>query len=692
MKITVKIPKDRLTAPIDFGEVLTSRCVCGVKLSYAELPFIQLAGQRIVVFDAYSSAHGYEPFDIECGVIGFPFYCGCMTDDGERVAYCGVRFGEGRATVWKPLFKKEVLGLLAVNADAGAIAIGSGVCCISGEDGYVQYRAHIKDDVHPLDGHIVLNGQTHTEVELYGNKYAVFSTGWGDGMYRCYVGYDENGVAVAVIADFGMIEYPPRDGSLVDVEIEGDEQTYYYDPAKSERENNIAQWTHALAHAVTAEDRLNAYTRRGYAYHLDGNTDAALSDYMSAVECCGAVTDGTALHRAWFVYDNAAEILCSLGEYERAIELMNAALAVGDSFYSGAYVRLIDLYRLLKREDSALAAAQAMCAARPDDPVAHIKYAECCVAVTDYERAAEAFGKLATEFRLYENYFDAASCLIALGDYERADGMLEKHPAKDQYEQYWYYKAYIDFKQHKYRSALDNAEISHSIDPEYMPALYLLIDVESVLQEHHAVARYAEEYKKLRPNSEYGYSVCAEAQLILGNFSECARNYLYLYRNIKQDDRYAALAVMIGYETSEKKHCSGLLRILRKKRSPYYIGAIYSVYLTKYSSQADELDKLVKQLRGDAEFLMQLSLYLIGRNYIVPATRILGLIGADKSNAADLVPLQIRLADKIGDKKQFMTFLDYYIEHILKTKFDEADRVELGKRFMSAPQSRTAWF
>lgn len=89
---------------------------------------------------------------------------------------------------------------------------------------------------------------------------------------------------------------------------------------------------------------------------------------------------------------------------------------------------------------------------------------------------------------------------------------------------------------------------------------------------------------------------------------------------------------------------------------------------------------------------MQLSLYLIGRNYIVPATRILGLIGADKSNAADLVPLQIRLADKIGDKKQFMTFLDYYIEHILKTKFDEADRIELGKRFMSAPQSRTAWF
>ena len=182
-----------MIAPIDFGEVLTAHCACGVKLSYTEYAFMQFESKRVTLFDAYASAHRYRPLDVECGVVAFPFYCGCMTDSGERVAYCGLRFCEERAASWKLLGLESALGLLNVDATAAGVSITSGVCCIADEQAYDVYRKHLQDEVHPLAGLIVLNGQTHTAVELYGKKYAVFSTGWGDGKYNCYAGFTADG-------------------------------------------------------------------------------------------------------------------------------------------------------------------------------------------------------------------------------------------------------------------------------------------------------------------------------------------------------------------------------------------------------------------------------------------------------------------------------------------------------------------
>ncbi|MDE7107684.1 MAG: hypothetical protein K2O39_05115, partial [Clostridiales bacterium] len=172
MKITVKIPKSRITAPIDFGTVLTAHSACGVKLSYTEYDFMQLNSGKIVMFDGYSGAHAYAPFNVECGIIAFPFFCGCMTDGGERVAYAGLRFSEEQATEWKPLIKNDALLSLATQKGAGGTPIPSGVCCFSDEQGYRMYSAHVKDEVPPLAGLIVLDGQTHAAIELYGNRYA----------------------------------------------------------------------------------------------------------------------------------------------------------------------------------------------------------------------------------------------------------------------------------------------------------------------------------------------------------------------------------------------------------------------------------------------------------------------------------------------------------------------------------------
>lgn len=693
MKTSVKIPKSRMTAPIDFGEVFTAHCACGVKLTYTEYAFMQFESKRVTLFDAYAPAHRYRPFDVECGVVAFPFYCGCMTDVGERVAYCGLRFGDERADNWKLLGLESALGLLTVDATAAGVSVTSGVCCIADEEAYSVYFKHLQDDVHPLAGMIVLNGQTHTTVELYGKKYAVFSTGWGDGKYNCYAGFTADGRLTAIIADFGMIEYPQTDDELVEVEVQSADasELYVYDPSKSESENNILRWTAALESAAEPAARLRAYSRRGYAYHSAKNTDAALADYIAAVECSKLVTDRGELSRAWSVYDNAAEIYCARSDYESAIKLMTDALEVNDSLYSGAFVRLIDLYRLTKRADKAIELAERMLARRPDDPVANMKYAECCVDVADYKAAADTYERLASKFMLFENLFDEASCLIELGDFEQAERALDRHPAKENYEQYWYYRAYIAYKKRDFRAALDYAEMSHEIDKEYMPALYLLIDIESLLQEHHAVARYAEEYKRLRPDNEYGYNICAEAHLMLGNFSECARNYCYLYDNIKQDDKYAALAALACSKSGDKKRRTEMLRVLKRKRSHYYYGAMYGVYISKYREFDNASDKVVYSLQSDKDFILLLTVYLLQINVILPATHLIGELCKDNYKSYDMVAQQIRIAEKISDKKQFLSFLDYYAEHYITSNMSAVDKRALAERFMSPSRKNRGW-
>ena len=687
MKATIKIPKSRITAPIDFGSVITMHSACGVKLSYTEYDFIQPTG-KLVMFDGYSGAHKYAPFDVEAAIC-FPFFCGCMTDRGERVAYAGLRLSEDKAVEWKPLIDKSELVKLSAKVSEGGTPIPSGVCCFSDEEGYKLYASHINDEVPPLAGLIVLDGQTHSIAELYGKRYAVFSTGWGDGRYTCYAGYTEEGKVTAIIADFGMIDYGKRDDSPIDVEVDVGDDMFVYDPTKTEEQNNIAHQTMIIEHSEYPAEKLKAYSRRGYAYHCMGDVDSALKDYLKAVEQSKSVTDRRVLFMAWSVYDNAAEIFCDRREYDSAIELMNEALSVNDTFYAGAYVRLIDLYQQAKRSDDALEVATRMVKARPDDPVAHMKYAECCVSAMDFRAAAAAYDLLVTEFDLYENLFDEASCFIELGDYEQALSSLNRHPAKENYEQYWYYCAYIEYKERRLYSALELAERAHEIDGEYMPALYLLIDIESLLNEYHAVARYAEEYKRLRPDNEYGYSVCAEAQLLLGNMTECARNYWHLYNKIKSDDKYAALAAITCFHTVEKRGAVQILKKLKRKKSAYYSGALFGMYITKFQHHL-QLERDMYNSGTDDDFWLTLSVFLFKTDNVLHSTQIFDLLYRDSALPYEAVAQQIRAAERIGNKKHFLSFTDYYVNKFISPSVSPQERKRLAESFI-ADAAHKSW-
>lgn len=690
MKKKVRILKSRIAPPVDFGAVTKGGNVCGVELEKTEFDFVQLSGRRLVLFDAYSAAHKYNAFDVDFGIVAFPFYLSCMTDSGERVAYCGMRFDEGEPAEWKLLCDDESLARLQADGDAASVPISSGVCVIADEAAYAEYREHIRDEIHPLSGHIILNGQTHEVISLFGRKYAVFSGGWGGGKYKCFAGYAEDGKPIALIVDFGMIEYPKRTDEPVEVEIDtGDGEVYVYDPKLSARENDIAKWSNIIEHSKSAVERLHAYSRRGYMHHSSGDENGALADYVAAIAECKRITDKGELARAWSVYDNAAEIYRERSDYQAAIDVMNAALDADNEMYSGAYVRLVDLYLLTKRTDEAREMAERLIKAHGNDPTAHAKYAECAVSAMDYVAAAREYDVLATEFRLYDSLFDEASCLIALGENKRAQTVLERYPAKQYSEKYMYYHAYIAYRERRIFAAIDLAEKAYRIDPEYMPALYLLIDMQSAVQDYRAVARYAEEYIRLRPDNEFGYCVCAEAHLVLGEFSDSARNYRHLYERIKPIDMYAALAAVLYSRMGEKKTGNKLLRMLKRKRSPYHSAALYAIDCVKYRKRDDALSRMVLKQNCDADFLLRLAVYLTAVGEVLSATRILEGLASDPTY--EVVAQQIRAAERIGDKKLFDSFLDYYIENFIGGTLTATERMIVTERFLRDPTAREDW-
>lgn len=678
MKRKITIEKSRLAPPVDFTQLWENRTVNGIKLDYREYDFITVEGGKAVLFDAYTASRRYAALDTECGVLAFPFSFACMTDKGERVAYCGLRFSEDKITEWRVCHERGETGmlLLASDPDALAVPVPSGVCVLASVPAYEEYEKHIKDELHPLAGSIILNGQTHDSVSLFGHKYGVFSAGWGDGSYKCYNGVGADGRTVALIVDFDMFETKkPERAEYVEIETEVSDDAFVGDPNKTGPENNVERWTRVLENTTEPELMLQAYSRRGYAYHAMNRIDEALCDYEAAINCCVHISDKNALLRAWSVFDNAAELLCKKGDYKSAIEIMEFALSLGDDFYGGAYVRLVDMYFATKRYSLAYDVAKKMLESRPDDPVAYMKFAEACEATSDHLGAADTYETLASGFKLYDNLFDEAACLIDAGEYDRADAALERHPAKEYNEQYWYYKASVCRQKGEYTQAIEYALKAHELDGEYMPALFFIIDIKSLMHDYSSVARFAEEYKRARPASEYGFAVSAEAHLINGNYSECVKNCVYLYSKISKIDKYAALAAVVSEKTGDKKRGAELTRALKKSRSPYYACVRYMQYASKYNDKnASELARVLFGHKIDAEFLILLATYCAGTGKGEQARIIMQeLLGRDRS--VDCAAAQVRVALLLGDDVSAKRDFEYYADMFL----GEADKAELER-------------
>ena len=326
---------------------------------------------------------------------------------------------------------------------------------------------------------------------------------------------------------------------------------------------------------------MRAYARRGYSYHTAGRYAEALSDYLHAIEL-GKLPENRAEFpsHAWSLYDNAALIYRETGRTAQAVALYREAKNISDTFYSGAYAGLIDIYRDNKEYLLALEIADEMVAARPQDPAAYIKRSEIYMESEEYEKAIVDLTTLIEKFKLSECILDKAVCLRLAGKPKEALSVLDSYLLDGRANEIYYnVRVGIDLADNNFAAAYIDARNAYDVNPDAPQTLERLIELDGLLLHFKNVVKWASRYIELRPQSEYGYSVRAEANMHLGEYADAVADYTKLVQSDKADPKYYALLIYAALCGGSKGTAKKYRKILRRLDNAYYI---YSLGITLF--------------------------------------------------------------------------------------------------------------
>lgn len=583
MKKTYTIRKSRLYCGVDISALIKGNGYGEYATEKVSVGAVDVSTGKVCFFDPYHTSD-VTPFAARLPVGAYEAFAVFVSDAaGKHVALAGLDGGRAKdAAAWRLAYTGErVLAQLVTDARAGGIAVSSGlsaVCDESMAEAYVRLVRQSAEDFHPLDGMVPTDGSCAKVCRIKDVRLPVFAAGRGEGSYRCYVGTDARGEVVGLACDFGLIapKHKRETGETVTVEIETDGMLpYVTDPKKSDAENSILQYSAVLENARDDATRYTAYARRGYSYHTSGKYKEALADYLHAI-ACGKRTEGSAdfsLH-AWSLYDNAALIYREAGRTDDAIALYREALSAPDTFYSGAYTGLIDIYCDSKDYASALTVADEMVAARPQDPSAYVKRSEIFMASEEYEKAIQDLDVLIDTFKLNESILDKALCLNSLGRQKEALTVLDSYLIDGRAsEAYYLARSGICLADNNFAAAYIDARNAFDVNPDYPPTLERLIELDGMLFHFKNVIKWVSRYIELRPQAEYGYSIRADAYARLGAYEDAMSDYLHLIHSSKADPKYYALAVRTALRGGNKGLAKKYTKILRSVDNAYYLYA-----------------------------------------------------------------------------------------------------------------------
>jgi tetratricopeptide (TPR) repeat protein len=558
--------------------MLETKKLFGFALSYTELEKIPVASGAVCVFDAYEHA-GVKPF-LQKFPAGdcTPYALSVQTSLGERIAFAGLKFSDKPAKVWKlALFDEHDVIKLAQESDSVVSAVNSGIVCVGDFVAMREYDALVKssiDDYHVMDMAVSFDGNTAFVYRIGGAPaLGVFSSGWGDGSYPAYIGLDENGSPVNIICDFNMIEYPkPAEKPSKTLSFAFDiniEQIYRNDPRLSVDENNIAKWSFVIENESEVDNLTlyKAYSRRGNSYHNIGKLEAALADYYKALAIAEqSEKSGDFRTREWTLYDNAGAINKELGNTAEAKRLFEKARSVGDSFYSGAYLNLIDLYAEEKNYEKALSVAAEMVRDRPGDPNAYMKSAELYAALENYEKAIENYDVLIDRFAWQEGILEKVSCLLMMSRYDEALESLEAYAVENKTNEFYYYNlGFLEYKRRNYRRSYESLLKAFEYNSEFLPTVHLLIEIDDLMMNNQMLVKWADKYVELRPQSEFGYNVRAGALLKTRNAAAAVKDIEYIIDNISDAPVYARALVCAHLQNRDFSRAQKAVKRLRRQ-------------------------------------------------------------------------------------------------------------------------------
>ena len=187
-----------------------------VTLSVDEAGVVVLPSDRLVASDAFLIGALPFTFDVPAGRHAVSVLRADFADGDRRIAAAMVRFGVGDPARWElalvegqdpaTLGPDEIFGY-GVDSGTGAFTSPEAAAALDAEADYTTYSDALlaampgKTLADPLTANVVVDDTTHANV-------VAFASGFGDGAYPSYAGYDRDGQLVVVLTDFGILDAP----------------------------------------------------------------------------------------------------------------------------------------------------------------------------------------------------------------------------------------------------------------------------------------------------------------------------------------------------------------------------------------------------------------------------------------------------------------------------------------------------
>ncbi len=154
-----------------------------------------------------------EPFTTDFPKGEFPVQVALAhINDDERIGFARIKFADTKPVRWEyavtdgqdvnELEKGEIFGY----------SVESGTGSFMDTSGYADYDNLYKEDAELSTVSKQLN-ETYEDTRAWlmwegkNSNVAIFSTGYGDGLYATYIGYDTGGNICRLVSDFNMLEW-----------------------------------------------------------------------------------------------------------------------------------------------------------------------------------------------------------------------------------------------------------------------------------------------------------------------------------------------------------------------------------------------------------------------------------------------------------------------------------------------------
>ncbi|WP_153798783.1 DUF4241 domain-containing protein [Foetidibacter luteolus] len=174
---------------------------------------LNVANGQIIACDPFLF-NDDKPFDTVFPIGHFPIELAiACIDDDERIGFSRIKFSDKSPVRWTIAVTVDQDATKLSDDEIFGYGVDSGTGCFmdtSGAEKYSDYLNQKEDNFNVVIDEMEATYK-HTRSWLIwdrdGFNVAMYSTGWGDGLYATYIGYDSENSICRLVSDFGLLEW-----------------------------------------------------------------------------------------------------------------------------------------------------------------------------------------------------------------------------------------------------------------------------------------------------------------------------------------------------------------------------------------------------------------------------------------------------------------------------------------------------